>query len=517
MRILLVEDDDTLAVALINVLRTQYHTVDRASDGEEGWELVQADPYDLIVLDVMLPKMDGVSLCQRLRDQGYQRPILLLTARNTLADCTKGLDAGADDYVVKPFEWAELLARIRALLRRDSLLLPTVLQWGNLCLNPASCEVTYGDRPLSLRPKEYSLLELFLRNPRRVFSCNAIVKQLWSYEDTPNEETVRAHVKGLRQRLKAAGAVDVLETVYGLGYRLREREGVSITSEMGSSGELEPTSRPNLQEALVDLWATMKPNVLQKVDAVETFLVALQQGQWTEDQRQQAVLEVHRIAGLVGTFGLVQATQLARQIEGWLSKGASTRHLDQWQDRLVALRGELDAGCPASHLEATFSTSTRSTPLHKGFETPAETLPIEIFLSPNTVGWEQSRWTLTVFLITDDLELLTLVQSVLKPQYVHLVHLQSWQLLWRTLEVVVPDALLIDLEAPGGYPGMDGAKLCELIYRDARWGKQPILFLTAYPERLVGQTLLASGADDFVSRAAIASELTVRIQSRVKQ
>ena len=518
MRILLIEDDENLAIALIKVLTTQYHTVDRATDGEDGWELAQADPYDLIVLDVMLPKMDGVSLCQRLREQGYQRPILLLTARDTLTDRIKGLDAGADDYVIKPFEWAELLARIRALLRRDSLLLPTVLQWGELCLNPATCEVTLGDRPLPLRPKEYSLLELFLRNPQRVFSCNAILKQLWSYEDTPNEETVRAHIKGLRQRLKAAGAVDVLETVYGLGYRLREQENVSINAVVNdSAAQLESDSPAHLQQALANLWITMKPNVLQKVDAIETYLIALQQGQGTDEQRQQAVLEVHRIAGLAGTFGFAETTQVARYLESWLSNGASPQQLDRGLAWLATLHHQINAGSPSSKVDQVPTRSTPSSPSQKNLETMPDPATVEVISPADSRTGEASHWTLTMFLITNNSELLTSVRSVLEPQQIHLISLERWQSLWKTLEAVVPSALLIDLEALDVDSGIDGAKLCKLVRQDARWSKQPILFLVGHPTQSTVRELFLSGADDFVSKAAIASELIMRIQARVKQ
>lgn len=139
------------------------------------------------MLDVMLPKLDGISLCRRLRSQGYQMPILLLTGRDSSHEKAIGLDAGADDYLVKPFDREELVARVRALLRRGTLTSTPVLEWGNLRFDPSSCEVTYGTRPLQLTPKEYSLLELFLRNSRRVFSCSAILDHLWSYESTPGE------------------------------------------------------------------------------------------------------------------------------------------------------------------------------------------------------------------------------------------------------------------------------------------------------------------------------------------
>ena len=149
-------------------------------------------------------------------------PVLMLTARDTSTDKVLGLDAGADDYVVKPFDLKELLARIRALLRRGSSTLPPLLTWESLRLDPATCEVTYGDRLLALTPKEYSLLEFFLRSSGRVLSRSVILDHLWSSGDPPGEETVKVHLRSLRQKLKAAGAADdFIETVYGLGYRLK--------------------------------------------------------------------------------------------------------------------------------------------------------------------------------------------------------------------------------------------------------------------------------------------------------
>jgi DNA-binding response OmpR family regulator len=223
MRILLVEDDERIANALTETLRDRQYLVEVAADGEYAWNLIEAFAYDLIILDVMLPKLDGISLCKRLRRKGYMTPVLMLTARDTSSDKVVGLDAGADDYVVKPFDLAELTARIRALLRRGKETLPPVLEWEHLCLDPTSCEVTYNGQLLHLTPKEYKLLELFLRNNRRVFSRSAILDHLWSYEAPPVEDAVKVHIKDLRKKLKAVGAPpDFIETVYGLGYRLKQ-------------------------------------------------------------------------------------------------------------------------------------------------------------------------------------------------------------------------------------------------------------------------------------------------------
>ncbi|MEB3830651.1 response regulator [Phormidium sp. CCY1219] len=222
MRILLVEDDEPIAQALVATLREQNYVVDIATDGQEGLELVEAFGYDLILLDVMLPKLDGISLCGKLRNSGYQMPILLLTAKDTTEDKVKGLDAGADDYLVKPFDIPELTARIRALLRRGNAPLSAILERGQLQLNPNTCDVTYASKPVTLTPTEYRLLELFLRNSNRVYSRSAILDHLWSFDEPPAEDTIRAHIKGLRQKLKAAGApADLIETVYGIGYRLK--------------------------------------------------------------------------------------------------------------------------------------------------------------------------------------------------------------------------------------------------------------------------------------------------------
>lgn len=222
MRILVVEDDQRLAEPLAEALTELNYVVDIAKDGQEGWELVEAFKYNLLLLDVMLPKLDGVSLCKQLRSQGYQIPILLLTALDATPDQVRGLDAGADDYVVKPYKLQELSARIRALLRRGNVSLPAVLEWENLRLDPNACEVTYNNAPLPVTPKEYRLLELFLRNSSSVLSRCMILENLWSFEEPPEEDSVKAHIKRLRQKLKVAGAPDdLIETVYGMGYRLK--------------------------------------------------------------------------------------------------------------------------------------------------------------------------------------------------------------------------------------------------------------------------------------------------------
>jgi DNA-binding response OmpR family regulator len=222
MRILLVEDDLRLAETLAEALTDQRYVVDIVTDGEAGWQQAKLLEYDLLLLDLMLPELDGIGLCHRLRSHGYKMPILMLTACDTIDDEINGLDVGADDYVVKPVDLQKLLARIRALLRRGSSTAP-ILTWGELRLDPSTYEVSYGENPIQLTPKEYSLLELLMRNGRRVLSRSVMIEHVWSLESPPEEHTVKVHIRGIRQKLKAAGAdEDSIETVHSIGYRLKK-------------------------------------------------------------------------------------------------------------------------------------------------------------------------------------------------------------------------------------------------------------------------------------------------------
>lgn len=230
MRILVVEDDIQLAEILTEALNNCQYVVDLAKDGEAAWNWVELMKYDLIVLDVTLPKLDGIAFCKRLRHSNtnspsYQNatvPVLMLTARDTVTDKIAGLDAGADDYVTKPFNLGELMARVRANLRRGNAASNLTLSWENLYLNPNTYEATYNEQVLNLTPKEYALLELLVTNGRRVLSRSGIIEQVWSFDNSPVEETVNSHIRGLRHKLKALGAPDdFIETVHGLGYRLK--------------------------------------------------------------------------------------------------------------------------------------------------------------------------------------------------------------------------------------------------------------------------------------------------------
>ena len=222
MRILLIEDDISLAEVLAEALGDYGYAVDIVHDGEMGLEQGMREDYSAILLDVNLPKLDGIQVCKRLRSSGCTVPILMMTALDANTDKVVGLDAGADDYVVKPVDLLELMARIRALMRRGKVIAETKPVWGDLVLDPSSHEVTYNAKKLELTPKEFALLELFLRSGKRVLSRPAIINHLWSTDEPPSEEAVKAHIKYLRQKLRLVDAPhDFIETVRGLGYRLK--------------------------------------------------------------------------------------------------------------------------------------------------------------------------------------------------------------------------------------------------------------------------------------------------------
>lgn len=223
MRILIVEDDVQIADMLAEALGNHQYVVDIAKDGAMAWNWIEICEYDLILLDVTLPKINGIQICQKLRDRRSTVSVLMLTARDTLEDKVLGLDAGADVYMVKPFDLEELMAQIRALLRRGSAGLPAILQWEGLSLNHSTYEVLYQGQPLSLTRKEFTLLELLVTSGRRVLSRPGIIDRMWSLDDAPTEDAVKAHIRTLRQKLKVAGAPeDLIETVHGLGYRMKQ-------------------------------------------------------------------------------------------------------------------------------------------------------------------------------------------------------------------------------------------------------------------------------------------------------
>jgi len=219
-RVLVVEDDEDIADVLRRSLRQEGHEVRTAADGEAALAVATEFVPDLVILDLGLPKLDGVEVCRRLRESG-DVPILILTARSETDDRVEGLDAGADDYLVKPFERAELLARIRALLRRRPPRGTASLTVGDLVLNPGTREVTRGERVLDLTNREFELLEFLMRNERLVISRERLLEEVWGYDPTSMTNTIDVFISNLRRKLEEGGEDRILHTKRGAGYVVR--------------------------------------------------------------------------------------------------------------------------------------------------------------------------------------------------------------------------------------------------------------------------------------------------------
>lgn len=220
MRILIVEDDQRIAGPVADDLRLQQHVVDVTSDGRDGLNYALTGSYDLMLLDIMLPGVDGLTICRKLREAGDPSMILVITARDAIEDKVATLDAGADDYIVKPFDLAELSARVRAVSRRGREARPLVLERGALSLDPKSARVTFGGRPVPLTRTEHAILETLMRNSDQIFTSAMLLDKVVTFDGSGGTGSIKTHIANLRRKLREAGCSDPIETVYGLGYRL---------------------------------------------------------------------------------------------------------------------------------------------------------------------------------------------------------------------------------------------------------------------------------------------------------
>jgi DNA-binding response OmpR family regulator len=220
MRILVVEDNQQLAELIKRGLSEAGYAVDMAFSGEEGEEYIESVPYDLIILDIILPGKDGIAVCRGLRQKRVKIPILMLTARNSLGDKVEGLDSGADDYLVKPFEFEELYARIRALLRREENLLPRKLEAGALVLDMTTRQVWRGNVPVELTAKEYSILEYLMRHPNMVITRTMLEQHIWNLELDSASNLIDVYISRLRRKIEEGEEAGLIQTVKGVGYRL---------------------------------------------------------------------------------------------------------------------------------------------------------------------------------------------------------------------------------------------------------------------------------------------------------
>lgn len=646
MKILCVEDDLNLAKLLEATLVKHHYQVDLATDGLMGWNFAETFSYDLILLDLVLPKLDGFSFCQKLRSNtsypltnNSNTPVLLMTALDTVTNKIQGLDSGADDYLVKPFNLEELLARIRALLRRYQDIRSPLLIWGGLCMNPNRCEVTYEGQPIVLTSKEYEILEIFLRNPNQIFSVSRLLDCLWKSDEYPNEGTVRSHIKGLRKKLKEKGAKDILETIYKLGYRLNTPEKIQTPKQTKSKKtkleklEQKPetltssSSKNEIIPELWPLWLESKPTYFERLLIVKQALNAWHQGTLTPEQQHHAEREIHTLIGSLGCFGLITASNLSRQIQQILCSGetlglSTVKQLQTLTTELhntieqttanmtvkindettlppqVPIDGTLllvDDDYPLAQMmameaiawgyESHIATDLRQAEkllrlydfdgiiLDLNFPNSTETgldflatvrhqYPrISVIMLTSEMAWmnrieaarlgspcflqkplsphqvleavcqvleEKNSQPKRILAVDDNVILLELLESVLKSAGYDVTSLKYPQQFWETLEQTTPDLLILDLElstsgsllnvkvnqSPSMVTGWD---LCEIIRRDPRWNRLPIMILSGYTDSKTVQRCFAVGADDVLAKPLNPDELLTRIEIRLRQ
>jgi len=635
VKILLVEDDQNLANLLQTTLNWQQYQVDMAVDGQQGWELAEVFQYDVILLDVILPKLDGISFCQQLRMGGHlaihlpnkETPVLLMTAVDTVTNKVMGLDAGADDYLVKPINLDELLARIRALGRRGQVQRSSILQWGDLQLHPKNCEVTFAGNPISLTLKEYQLLELFLRYPDQIFSQGRLIEQLWGQHETPTENAVRAQIKGLRQKLKQAGVQDIIETMYKLGYRLRRpNQEYSNHKEPISLGTATANPTPNqmLSLDLWEIWQECRQSYVDRLTIIEQAITALKTGTLTKEFQHQAEREAHTLIGSLGSFGLSEASQISRQIQQIFKQesvlgNSEIKQLSHLVERLrLKLFEDYTAEKKAEAPENKFTLQSNdksfllivdddlvlaqylaseaiswgivaevATTLQQaknfilkqkpdavlldlsfaeigenGLEFLAELhnsypeISVVVFtardqlsdrvqaarlgskgflqkpIAPSQVlaaisqTLQKSQQTISkILIVDDDPQILKLLQKFLEPEGYDLILLDKAQNFWDVLERTVPDLLILDVELYGCTTGnenfpsaeLSGFDLCQIIRNDPQWYNLPILFLSAHTDSETVLQGFEAGADDFLHKPIVPTNLLTRVKKRLEQ
>lgn len=490
MKLLLIEDDRATAEFLAEALTTHHWIVEPAADGEIGLQLAQAQEYDLILLDIGLPKIDGISLCQKLRNEGYKNPILLLTAKDSTETQIMALDAGADDYVVKPFNLDVLLARMRAVVRKAKTL-PAIATYENIQLDSKRGEVTCEGKPLHFTAKEYCLLELFLLNPKRIYSRRAILDCLWNFADAPGEETVNTHIKCLRQKLKAAGANDPIETVYGLGYRLRDPQVVThvyptIQPKTPADSESEKIQNQQKAQAVtLKVWQQFKTKYLEQVSRLAELIKLLKTSNFSPEQQQEAVSLAHKLVGSLGMFGLMEAAQQAKQIELFLKENPLGIIQIEEAFKLVGL------------LQQTVEQAQTNA--------PPKTQPIPQSL-PAAVS--ASR----ILIVDDDLWLADRLRIEALAWNLQVEIATDLKVARQMIAQSPPSLILLDLTFPGAE---DGLSLMQEIH--GRSPKVPVIIFTAREELCDRVAAARLGANVFLHKPLPAYEILKTITDVLKQ
>jgi DNA-binding response OmpR family regulator len=478
MRILIAAESPAIAKSWCAMLAAQHYAIDMATDGQSAGRFIDTYEYDLLIINEILPQLDGISLCRQVRNSGKQMPIVLIAQHNDSHQRSIGLDAGADDYMVQPLHGEELVAKMRALWRRGPTINSSTLSWGNLQLAAISRTVTFEQKILSLTPKEYALLELLLHDSftskagemHRVFSYGVIIEHLWVGDDHPSEETVRTHMKGLRHKLKAAGmATDPIETVYGVGYRLRPSP---ILPKILSS-LVEPSS--SLLIADPDTKTAAKLAVLAQQAGLSVQTVTDIQMLFSKI----ASIEIDRPICppiLVLELSIAQDLATARQILTAVSAMSLPLSVIIWSNCTDLATRQMVASSNALWFMA------KSNSAKFVFQT------VQKIVRQQKIVAEGKK----ILVLHDDTSTLMSLHQTLEPLNFHLTSIKQPQLLWSNLTISNPDLVIIDLLASDA----SSLEVCQMIRQDTNWCHLPIVVLTQKFDIDTIQEFFVAGAND---------------------
>lgn len=580
MRFLLIEHDSDLASWLSQLLIAQRYSVNLTEEDQTALQLIETYGYDLVILDTCQLMWDAIEFCQHLRTEGHQMPILVLSATDEKADRIAALEAGADDFLTRPIDANELLVRIRALLRRGKETVEEVLVWEQLKFNCSTGEVTYQGQKLHLTPKEYRLLELFLRNPNKVFSRSALLDRIWNPGEFPSEQAVNTQIKGLRQKLKAAGIQsEVIESLYGLGYRLKPAPTDTQTEVFG---------------AIDQIWQQFQPKLQEHFDTFEQAITTP-----SSDLQQQARSLAHQLIGSLGTFGFSEGSTIARQIEQELMAESIDRAV--LSERIEALKTLLNnKPLPRSEPSSQQFPGTRVLLIDDDVTLAAQ---MQVLLSANGIRVEiaSDSATARLLLAQDPPQLILLdlmlpdengfklledlnakyaeipvlimtsraqlsdrvavarlggrayLQKPVAPEQLFQAMMQALQIQQHSdYQVLMVDddleicSIVKALLAPWGVqvtflsdprsfwnvlehsvpdllildiemPDFSGLELCQVVRNDVRWSELPILVLSAHRDTDTVRQVFTVGADDYVSKPIVDAELIARVLNRLER
>ncbi|PZD70759.1 Alkaline phosphatase synthesis transcriptional regulatory protein SphR [Acaryochloris thomasi RCC1774] len=524
MKVLLIENDNLLIKDLTKYLMLRRYILDVAKEGEMGWTYGSTFDYDLIILDVAVPKLDGISLCKRFRTEGFTTPILLLSDQDTTTAKVEGLDAGADDYVVKPFEAAELLARVRALLRRSSTNPLPILAWGDLLLNLSTYEVSYNGQPLTLSTMEYELLELLLRDSQHVFSTDEIIDRLWSLEQFPSEATVRSHIRRVRQKLVESGAPkDFIATVHGRGYYLKasKREEASPSSTIPAQAL--PFSEPHslLRPARQNQPTTHRTRNLILMSSDVDISHSLVQAAEKHGLHLQSLSGLPQQSGLDlqasnGEFITQYPDAILFQFPSESRRGDTARKpMDQSSELSKTWRffSHYYPDVPVLVMAEQGELRDRIEVLRWGGRLFLELGQPEQVIEAVVQFLDRLNRSSKVMVLDDDQDWLYAVTTLLKPWGFKVTTLADPQQFWTVIKAVMPDALVLDLHLSE----VSGLEICGLLRSDPVWCQLPILFLSAPADAATQRQAFKAGADDYLHKPIMGFELAERILNRLQR